>query len=302
MDYGKIIDGKKIADNLLQDLKANILALPKGIKPKFSTILVGNNPASLLYVGRKIEKAKEIGIESQKHALEESTSQEDLLELIESLNKDEKIHGILLQLPLPPHIDKEKVLNAISPAKDIDGLNYINRAFMSLYDMTHFKPCTPMGCLYLIKSVYNNINGIEGKRCVVVGRSSLVGNPMFKLLSDANGTVTLCHSKTKDLQKITKEADILVVAVGKPKLITEDFIKKGAIIIDVGTSFIEKNGKKSISGDVDFAVCKDIAAFITKVPGGVGPMTIASLMANIYKAIVLQYGLPLDNLLDKKLQ
>ncbi len=299
MNYGKIIDGKEIAYNLLQDLKKSVLALPQNIKPKFSTILVGNNPASVLYIERKVKKAKELGIDSQKHALKETISQEELLKLIEKLNNDPTIHGILLQLPLPSHINKEVVLNAISPQKDIDGLNYINRAFMSLQDLTHFKPCTPMGCLYLIKSVCQNI---EGNRCVVVGRSNLVGLPMFNLLNDANATVTLCHSKTKDLPKITKEADILVVAVGKPKLITANFIKKGAIVIDVGTSFVEKNGKNFISGDVDFLACQNIAAFITKVPGGVGPMTIASLMANIYKAIVLQNNLNLDNLLDTKLQ
>lgn len=240
-------------------------------------IIVGNDPASKVYVGRKEAMCKELGMYSELYELPESTQQDELLSLVEKLNKKSSIHGILVQLPLPGHLDEKAVISAINPEKDVDAFHPVNVGKIMIGDYD-FVPCTPAGIMELIKE-----SGIDvcGKTCVVVGRSNIVGKPMAMLLLHKNGTVTICHSKTKDLGEITKNADILVAAVGRANFITKDMVKPGAVVIDVGMNRLE-NGK--LVGDVDFCEVEKIAGAITPVPGGVGPMTISMLMKNTLTA------------------
>ncbi len=267
----ELIDGKVISGNIKDELKEKVAK--EGIKATLAVILVGNDPASGVYVNNKKKACEYIGINSLSYELEESTSQEELLKLIDELNERADVNGILVQLPLPSHIDEKAIINRISPAKDVDGFHPINVGKLSLGEDC-FLPCTPAGIIQLLKR--SNVD-IDGKNCVIVGRSNIVGKPMAYLMLRENATVTICHSHTRDLKKVASEADILIVAIGKPKFITADYVGEGAVVIDVGIHRMD-NGK--LCGDVDFDDVKDKVSKITPVPGGVGPMTIAMLMEN----------------------
>lgn len=270
----QLIDGKRISTQIKDELKEEVKALKeKGILPCLAVIQVGNDPASSVYVNNKKKACAYIGIESKSYELEENTTQETLMHLIDELNEDSSVNGILVQLPLPKHLDEEVVIQAIAPEKDVDGFHPETVGNMCI-GSKGFLPCTPAGVIQLLKR--SNIE-IEGKECVVVGRSNIVGKPMAILLLRENGTVTIAHSRTKDLKEVTKRADILVAAVGKPKFITADYVKEGAVVIDVG---IHRNENNKLCGDVDFDDVLDKVSAITPVPGGVGPMTIAMLMNN----------------------
>ena len=275
----KLIDGNAISAQIKDELKEQVATLKEqGIELTLAVIQVGQDPASSVYVRNKKNACAYIGINSVAHELPEETTQEELLDLIDKLNKYEKINGILVQLPLPKHIDEDEVISAIAPSKDVDGFHPQNVGTLSI-GKKGFVSCTPAGIIQLLKR--SNID-IEGKECVVLGRSNIVGKPMAMLLLRENGTVTVCHSKTKNLKEITKRADILIVALGKPKFITKEYIKEGAVVIDVG---IHRNSENKLCGDVDFDDVKDSVSAITPVPGGVGPMTIAMLMYNCVHSI-----------------
>lgn len=273
----KLIDGKAVARGVYEDVSRRVSDLKKrGVVPKLAVILVGDDPASRAYVNSKEKRAAENGIATEEHLFESSTAQEEVIRLIDRLNGDESVHGILVQLPLPEHMDRLEVLSHISPNKDVDGLHRQNAGAL-MTGSRGFVPCTPKGILHLIKST-----GIEiaGKRCTVIGRSSLVGKPAALLMLNNDATVTVCHTKTQDLGSMTREADIIICAAGCPGLITGDMIKPGAVVIDVGQNRID--GKWY--GDVCFEEAEKKAGFITPVPGGVGPMTIAMLMENTVEA------------------
>lgn len=271
----KIIDGKATAQLIQEMLKSEISALK--LKPGLTAILVGENPASKIYISTKEKACAEVGIKFKKFTFREKVLEEDLISLIKKLNKDKKVHGVLVQLPLPKHISEQKVLDSIKPAKDVDGLGTFNAGKLLLGEKG-ILPATPKGVMKLLESTGINL---EGKHAVVLGRSNLVGKPLSLLLQRANCTVTMCHSKTRNLAEITKQADILVSAVGKTKTITAEMVKRGAVVVDVGINWLE-NGH--ITGDVDFDAVKEIASFITPVPGGVGPMTVACLLENVVEA------------------
>src|SRR3989338_7681963 len=276
-----IIDGKKIADGILEELKNRAKGLKE--KPGLAIVLVGNNPASEIYASSKLKKAEQIGFHCEKHALSESIKQDELLNLIDELNQNKKIHAFIVQLPLPKHIDANLVINSILPHKDADGFTPVNLGNLA-NDNNMLVPATAKACMRLIKSTGVDL---KGKSAVVVGRSNIVGKPTALLLLQENATVTICHSKTKNLENYTRNADILVVACGKPKLIRKEMVKKGAIVIDVGINRVAG----SIFGDIDFENVKEVAGFITPVPGGVGPMTIAMLLENTLTAMELGKGL-----------
>lgn len=281
------IDGKAVAAKIRAQVAQDVEALKaRGICPGMAVVLVGDDPASKIYVNNKKKACAETGIYSEEHLLPAETTQEELLALIEKLNADEKIHGILVQSPLPKHLDEKLVVEHIDPRKDVDAFHAYNVGKIMIGDFT-FLPCTPAGVIELIRSTGVPI---EGKNCVVVGRSNIVGKPMAMLLLHNNGTVTICHSRTRNLAEICRGADILVAAVGKPKFITADMVKPGAVVIDVGMDR-DENGK--LCGDVDFDAVEPIASYITPVPGGVGPMTIAMLMKNAVRAAEIQCGEPL---------
>lgn len=274
-----LIDGKAISKQIKDELREEVAGLKtKGILPCLAVVQVGQDPASCVYVNNKKKACDYIGIESLSYEVEETISEEDLLELIEQLNQNEKVNGILVQLPLPKHIDENKVIQAIAPAKDVDGFHPETVGNMCI-GTKGFLPCTPAGVIQLLKR--SNIE-IAGKECVVVGRSNIVGKPMAMLLLRENGTVTITHSRTKDLKEVTKRADILVAAIGQPKFITSEYVKEGAVVIDVG---IHRNEDGKLCGDVDFDDVVDKVSAITPVPGGVGPMTIAMLMNNCVETV-----------------
>lgn len=280
----KILDGKAVSARIKEELKQEVAKLKaeKGIDPGLAVIIVGDDPASKIYVRNKKLACEAIGIRSEEYALPAETTQEELLALVDELNRKKEIHGILCQLPLPKYLDEEAVIHAISPKKDVDAFHPVNvgKIMIGNYD---FLPCTPAGVMELIHE-----SGIDvaGKECVVVGRSNIVGKPMAMLLLHENGTVTICHSKTRDLKEVCLRADILVAAVGVPELIRGDMIKEGAVVIDVGMNRLEN---KKLVGDVEFAGAAERACAITPVPGGVGPMTIAMLMKNTVKAATLEH-------------
>ena len=276
---GQIIDGKKVAESITAQIKTDLLRYKA--KPNLTVVLVGDDPASHIYVKNKIKKAIELGFDSKAIFLPEKTSEKELLKKVDELNKSKKVHGILVQLPLPKHISENSIINAISPLKDVDGFHPINKGRLAIGDEGGFVPCTPLGCIILIEQILGK--DLSGKTAVVVGRSNLVGKPMASLLLNRNATVTIVHSKTKNAKDFTQKADILVIAIGKPKFITKDYVKKGAIVIDVG---INRSSDGKLCGDADFDNLIDIASHITPVPGGVGPMTIACLMKNALKAFV----------------
>lgn len=272
------IDGKEVSAAVRNEITEQVAKLKEnGITPGLAVIIVGNDPASRVYVNNKKKGCEQTGMNSFEYALPEETTTEELISLIEKLNEDEKVHGILCQLPVPKHIDEEKVLNAISPEKDVDAFHPVNCGKVMTGDYK-FAPCTPAGMVEMLK--YYNIP-MEGKNCVIIGRSNIVGKPMAMLMLKNNATVTVCHSRTENLAEITKQADILVAAVGRPKFVTADMVKDGAVVLDVGINRME-DGK--LCGDVDFdAVCEK-TSYITPVPGGVGPMTITMLLKNTLKA------------------
>jgi methylenetetrahydrofolate dehydrogenase (NADP+)/methenyltetrahydrofolate cyclohydrolase len=278
----ELINGKEISAILKDELKEEVSRLKtEGKSCCLAVIQVGNDPASSVYVGNKKKACAYIGIESLSYELPEETSEEELLSLIDRLNKDNQVHGILCQLPLPKHINEDKVIQTISPKKDVDGFHPQNVGALVI-GQKGFVSCTPAGIIELLHR--SNVK-IDGKHCVVVGRSNIVGKPMSLLMLRENATVTVCHSHTKDLKSICKQADILIVAIGKPKFITSEYVKEGAVVIDVG---IHRNESNKLCGDVDFDdVCEHTSA-ITPVPGGVGPMTIAMLMKNCVEAMRME--------------
>ena len=281
------IDGKKVAADVLGECADEIAALKAaGVTPGLAVVLVGEDPASQVYVNSKVKKCGELGLHSKKVAMPAETTQEDLMAVVRELNADPAIHGILVQSPPPPHIDEGEVVRAIDPRKDVDGFHPDNVAKLVLEDASGFVPCTPAGCMRLIAE-----SGVSttGAHAVVVGRSMIVGKPMANLLmaKGADATVTVAHSRTKDLAGVCRQADILVAAVGRPEMITGEFVKDGAVVIDVGINRVEDSSKKRgyrLTGDVLFAGAAEKARAITPVPGGVGPMTIAMLISNTVKA------------------
>ncbi len=270
----EIISGKVISAAVKERIAAEVEELKaKGVTPGLAVIIVGTDPASQVYVGSKERTCIELGMYSEKYELPENTTNEKLLALVEKLNNDDKIHGILCQLPLPKHLDEKAVIDAIHPSKDVDAFHVQNVGKIMIGDYD-FLPCTPAGIMEMLK--YSNIDP-QGKHCVVIGRSNIVGKPMAMLMLHANATVTICHSRTQNLKEICREADILVAAVGRAKFVTPDMVKDGAVVIDVGMNR-DENGK--LCGDVDYAAVEPKCSAITPVPGGVGPMTIAMLMQN----------------------
>ena len=270
----QIIDGKKISQEIKDEIKEQVAQLKaEGSEVCLAVIQVGNNPASTVYVGNKKKACAYTGITSLAYELPEETTEEELVQKIEELNQDKKVNGILVQLPLPKHMDEDKIIEAISPAKDVDGFHPVNVGALSI-GKDGFISCTPYGIIQLLK---RSGTEIDGKNCVIIGRSNIVGKPMAMLMLRENATVTVAHSRTKDLKELCRQADILIVAIGKPKFITEEYIKEGAAVIDVGIHRLE--GKK-LCGDVDFEAVEPHVSAITPVPGGVGPMTIAMLMNN----------------------
>ena len=268
-----ILDGKSLSLKITETIKQEVSLLSK--KPKLAVILVGNDPASEIYVNNKNIKAKNIGFDSLVITLPNDATEENILEHIYILNEDNNINAILVQLPLPEHINKQRILEAIDPIKDVDGFTSYNFGRLALGYKPYSQPCTPKGIIRLLDEY--NIN-IEGKNALIIGRSNIVGKPLSILMQQRNATVTIAHSKTKDLKSLAKQADIIISAIGKPKYITKDYIKNGAVIIDVGIS----RNNEGICGDVDFEDVKNLSSYITPVPGGIGPMTIAMLMENTF--------------------
>jgi methylenetetrahydrofolate dehydrogenase (NADP+)/methenyltetrahydrofolate cyclohydrolase len=287
----KVIDGKAFAEGLRAKLARQVASLKEkhGFVPGLAVVLVGEDPASKVYVRNKGEQTKASGMASFEHKLDASTSQADLLKLIDQLNKDPKVNGILCQLPVPKQIDPQAIIDAIDPDKDVDGFHVVNAGRLATGGKG-LVPCTPFGCLLLLK---DRLGDLAGKHAVVIGRSNIVGKPMAQLLLNESCTVTIAHSKTKDLPGEVRRADIVVAAVGRPEMVKGDWIKEGAVVIDVGINRIEKDGKGKLVGDVDYASCYPKASAITPVPGGVGPMTIALLLNNTLIAACRQHNVAL---------
>lgn len=283
----EIIDGRKISKQILEEIRQECVKLKyKGIVPGLAVVRVGDDPASIVYVNLKDKCAKEVGIYSRQISLPEGTTEEDLLKLIDELNKDSKISGILVQLPLPEHINKGRVIDRINPEKDVDGFTIYNFGKM-LIGHEKFVPATPKGIICMLKRIGVDV---QGKDVCIVGASNIVGKPLAVMMLNRRATVTICHSKTKNLAEHTVKADILAVAVGKPGLITKDMVKRGAIVIDIGTTRVDGKLKGDVHDDV-----QEVAGYITPVPGGVGPMTVACLMENTVKAAKIQNGLAGEN-------
>ncbi|PND40231.1 bifunctional methylenetetrahydrofolate dehydrogenase/methenyltetrahydrofolate cyclohydrolase FolD [Paucibacter aquatile] len=271
----QLIDGNALSQQVRAEVAQRAAALTaQGLKPGLAVVLVGDNPASQVYVRNKVKACADAGLHSVLEKYDASMSEAELLARVEALNKDPAIHGILVQLPLPKHIDDHKVIEAISPAKDVDGFA-IESAGALMVGETGFKACTPYGCMKMLESI--GMKDLRGKHAVVIGRSNIVGKPMAMMLLQANATVTVCHSGTADLAQHTRQADIVVAAVGKRDVLTADMVKPGAVVIDVG---MNRNDEGKLCGDVDFVGVKDVAGWITPVPGGVGPMTITMLLVN----------------------
>jgi len=285
----KIIDGKAFAAGVRAQVGAHVARIreEQGITPGLAVVLVGEDPASEVYVRNKGIQTREAGMNSFEHKLSAETSEAELLALIDRLNNDPAVHGILVQLPLPKHLDSDLVINAIDPAKDVDGFHISNVGLLGTGQKA-MVPCTPLGCLMMLRDHLGSLSGLDA---VVVGRSNIVGKPMAQLLLGDSCTVTIAHSRTKDLAAVCRRADILVAAVGRPEMIPGDWIKPGATVIDVGINRIERDGKTKLVGDVEFASAAQVAGAITPVPGGVGPMTIACLLANTLTACCRANGL-----------
>ena len=286
----QIIDGKLFSQRLRDKVALNVADLKNNhkITPGLAVVLVGEDPASQVYVKSKGKLTKEAGMNSYEYKLKEDTLELDLLKLVNDLNNDDAVHGILVQLPLPPHINEEAVINAIDPAKDVDGFHISNVGLLAT-GQSSMVPCTPLGCLLMLKEFHGSLSGMDA---VVVGRSNIVGKPMAQLLLNESCTVTITHSRTKNLEHVVGRADIVVAAVGKAEIVKGNWIKPGATLIDVGINRVEgSNGSKRLVGDAEFSSCSEVAGAITPVPGGVGPMTIACLLVNTLVACCRKYGL-----------
>jgi len=286
----KIIDGKVHAERLRARIGDAVEELKRkyGLIPGLAVVLVGEDPAGKVYVANKARQTVAAGMNSWEHKLSPETSEADLLALVDKLNRDPAVHGILVQLPLPKQIASMKVLNALDPAKDVDGFNVVNAGKLAT-GQDALVACTPVGAVLLAKDVLGSLEGLEA---VVVGRSNIVGKPVAQLLLQENCTVTMAHSKTKDLPTVVRRGDLVIAAVGRPEMVKGDWIKPGACVIDVGINRVERQGKGKLVGDCDFASCEKVAGAITPVPGGVGPMTIACLLQNTVKAACAQRGIP----------
>lgn len=286
----QIIDGKLFSQRLRDKVALNVADLKNNhkITPGLAVVLVGEDPASQVYVKSKGKQTKEAGMNSYEYKLKEDTLELDLLKLVYDLNNDDAVHGILVQLPLPPHINEEAVINAIDPAKDVDGFHISNVGLLAT-GQSSMVPCTPLGCLLMLKEFHGSLSGMDA---VIVGRSNIVGKPMAQLLLNESCTVTITHSRTKNLEHVVGRADIVVAAVGKAEIVKGNWIKPGATLIDVGINRVEgSNGSKRLVGDAEFSSCSKVAGAITPVPGGVGPMTIACLLVNTLVACCRKYGL-----------
>jgi methylenetetrahydrofolate dehydrogenase (NADP+) / methenyltetrahydrofolate cyclohydrolase len=290
----RIIDGKGFATGLRSRIGAAVRELQTrhGLTPGLAVVLVGEDPASKVYVANKARQTVEAGMNSWEHRLAAETSEEELLALVDALNRDPAVHGILVQLPLPRQISSPKVLNALDPAKDVDGFHVINAGRLAT-GQEALVACTPVGAVMLAKDVLGSLEGLEA---VVVGRSNIVGKPVAQLLLQENCTVTIAHSKTRGLPAVVRRGDLVIAAVGRPEMVKGDWIKPGACVIDVGINRIERDGKSKLVGDCDFASCEKVAGSITPVPGGVGPMTIACLLRNTVRAACLQKDIPVPQL------
>lgn len=277
-----VIDGKAFAATVRENVAAHVTRIKdeSGVTPGLAVVLVGEDPASQVYVRSKGKQTVEVGMKSVEHKLDVDTSEADLLALIDQLNNDESIHGILVQLPLPAHLNEDLVINSIDPAKDVDGFHISNVGLLGTGQKA-MVPCTPLGCLMMLRDHHGSLSGMNA---VVIGRSNIVGKPMANLLLGDSCTVTIAHSRTKDLPDVVRAADIVVAAVGRPEMVPGDWIREGATVIDVGINRIERDGKNKLVGDVDYVSCSKVAGAITPVPGGVGPMTIACLLANTLTA------------------
>ena len=290
----QIIDGKEFAANVRSQVAEHVVRLKAdhGITPGLAVVLVGEDPASQVYVRSKGKLTVEVGMNSIEHKLDIDTSETDLLAVVDQLNSDPAIHGILVQLPLPKHLNEDLVINSIAPAKDVDGFHISNVGLLGT-GQSSMVPCTPLGCLMMLRDHFGSLSGLDA---VVVGRSNIVGKPMALLLLGDSCTVTIAHSRTKDLPDVVRRADIVVAAVGRPEMVPGDWIKPGAVVVDVGINRIAApergEGKMKLVGDVDYASCAQVAGAITPVPGGVGPMTIACLLANTLTATCRANGLP----------
>ncbi|WP_425083876.1 bifunctional methylenetetrahydrofolate dehydrogenase/methenyltetrahydrofolate cyclohydrolase FolD [Ruegeria profundi] len=286
----QVIDGKAFAAKVRAQVADQVAKLKEenGFTPGLAVVLVGEDPASQVYVRSKGKQTVEVGMNSYEHKLDADTSEEDLLALIDKLNNDPAVHGILVQLPLPKHLNEDLVINSIDPAKDVDGFHISNVGLLGTGQKS-MVPCTPLGCLMMLRDYHGSLSGMDA---VVIGRSNIVGKPMAQLLLGDSCTVTIAHSRTKDLPDVVRRADIVVAAVGRPEMVPGDWIKEGATVIDVGINRIERDGKNKLVGDVDYASAAERAGAITPVPGGVGPMTIACLLANTLTACCRANGLP----------
>ncbi|MBK1864955.1 bifunctional methylenetetrahydrofolate dehydrogenase/methenyltetrahydrofolate cyclohydrolase FolD [Taklimakanibacter albus] len=290
----KVIDGKAYAEGLRVRIAKAVkeLGAKHGLKPGLAVVLVGEDPASKVYVANKAKQTVEVGMNSWEHRLDAATSEKDLLALVDKLNNDPAVHGILVQLPLPKQIDSTKVLNTINPAKDVDGFHVVNAGKLAT-GQDSLVACTPVGSVMLAKDALGKLDGLEA---VVIGRSNIVGKPVAQLLLQENCTVTIAHSKTKDLPGVVRRADLVIAAVGRPEMVKGDWIKPGACVIDVGINRIERDGKGKLVGDCDYASCSAVAGSITPVPGGVGPMTIACLLHNTVRAACAQKSVPVPEM------
>ncbi len=286
----QVIDGKAFAAKVRAQVADQVARLKEanGITPGLAVVLVGEDPASQVYVRSKGKQTVEVGMNSYEHKLDVDTSEEDLLALIDQLNNDPAVHGILVQLPLPKHLNEDLVINSIDPAKDVDGFHISNVGLLGTGQKS-MVPCTPLGCLMMLRDHHGSLSGMDA---VVVGRSNIVGKPMAQLLLGDSCTVTIAHSRTKDLPDVVRRADIVVAAVGRPEMVPGDWIKEGATVVDVGINRIERDGKNKLVGDVHYESASQVAGAITPVPGGVGPMTIACLLANTLTACCRANGLP----------
>ena len=290
----KIIDGKAYAEGLRARMAKTVVELKAkhGLTPGLAVVLVGEDPASKVYVANKAKQTVEVGMNSWEHKLPASTSEAELLALVDKLNKDPACHGILVQLPLPKQINSEKVLSALNPDKDVDGFHVVNVGRLST-GQESLVPCTPVGSVMLARDALGSLAGLEA---VVIGRSNIVGKPVAQLLLAENCTVTIAHSKTKDLAGVVRRADLVIAAVGRAEMVKGDWLKRGACVIDVGINRIERDGKGRLVGDCDFASCEKVAGSITPVPGGVGPMTIACLLRNTVRAACAQKGIAIPEM------
>ncbi len=290
------IDGKRKAAEMSEKITLETAALleQNGLQPGLAVVIIGADPASEVYVRNKKKRAEDCGFHSVQHTLDADAEQTDVLSLIDELNNDDKVHGILVQLPLPGHLDEQVITQAVSPAKDVDGFHFVNIGKLTSGNTVDaFVPCTPAGCMLMIEDQLGA--DLSGLSAVVIGRSNIVGKPMASLLLQANATVTICHSRTQDLPGVVRRADIVIAAVGRPNMVTGDWLKPGAVVIDVGINRIETTvdgeTKSKLTGDVDFASACEVAKAVTPVPGGVGPMTITLLMANTLRAAKMSAGL-----------